>query len=72
MTTSQTPRCQTCWHWEPEAEYGGGYCKSPGLTEDVGGMRGADALVYSFFEGGLFWTGPMFGCVHHELKAVKE
>lgn len=69
--------CKTCKHWTPyttkypnggapEDERSGGLCGSEKLTEDYGLGHGADMLVYPFMEGGDFWTGPQFGCVHHE------
>lgn len=27
-----------------------------------------DALIYEYSEGGRFWVGPNFGCVHWEGK----
>ncbi len=27
-----------------------------------------DHLIYSYYEGGSFWVGQSFGCVHHEEK----
>jgi hypothetical protein len=66
-------RCKTCERWEPcaidpcnEDTRAGGICRSDKLTEDWGQRRGADMLVYAYSEGGSFWTGPDFGCVHHE------
>jgi hypothetical protein len=44
----------------------GGICRSDKLIEDWGQGHGADMLVYPYSEGGSFWTGPDFGCVHHE------
>lgn len=72
-------RCRTCKHWVPyltefpnlsfnETDVqNGGYChNSAKLTEDHGQGHGADMLVYAYDESGRFWTGPEFGCVHHE------
>lgn len=61
--------CKTCKHWAPCAPTAhdaipGGHCSSPKLMEDCG-VHPNDALVYSYAEGGAFWTGPEFGCVHH-------
>ena len=63
--------CKTCKHWtlvqekfKSLDENAGGICGSLKLTEDLG-RHGADMLVYSYPEGGEFWTGPDFGCVHH-------
>ena len=73
--------CKTCKHWTrvqekyPDAfksldENAGGICGSEKLTEDWG-EHGADMLVYSYPEGGEFWTGLDFGCVHHEASDPK-
>jgi hypothetical protein len=32
----------------------------------------ADTLVYPYAEGGLFRTGPAFGCVHHAAVIEKN
>ena len=70
-------RCKTCEHWAPcssdtsfanrkNDEKAGGICRSDKITEDHWGRHGSDWLVYPYQEGGYFWTGPDFGCVHHE------
>jgi hypothetical protein len=28
-------------------------------------------LIYEYSEGGVFWTGPDFGCVHHQSAAAE-
>ena len=79
MDSQSTGRCKTCAKWEHDAEFytlrhdgrvkiAGGICISEKLTEDYsdGQERGCDELVYPYNEGGHFWTGPEFGCVHHE------
>jgi hypothetical protein len=48
----------------------GGICRSEKLTENWGQEHGADMLLYEYDEGGGFWTGPDFGCVHHEQAAI--
>jgi hypothetical protein len=70
-------RCKTCKHWVPyetdrqsgsarDNERAGGFCHSDKLTEDFG-THDLDMLVYPYNEGcDAFWTGPEFGCVHHE------
>jgi len=71
--------CKTCKHWKPCVIYdrfanwntkedgrAGGTCKSDKLIEDGGRGHDADMLVYAYNEGGSFWTGPDFGCVHHQ------
>ena len=69
--------CKTCKHWTPYAvaypggwhmdpeQRAGGYCKTDKITEYWYGSYKPDQLVYSYMEGGTFWTGPNFGCIHH-------
>lgn len=47
-----------------------GYCQSPYLQEDFScdGSDDNDKLIYSYTEGGSFWVGPNFGCVHHAIS----
>ena len=68
-------RCKTCKHWAPCAssiahwgndKKAGGICSSDKIVEDYGQGHGADMMVYPYAEGGEFWTGPDFGCVHHQ------
>ena len=68
--------CKTCKHWqaEPEGEQAprheldsvvsGGFCLSEFINEEH--SYSARSLVYSYSEGGRFWTGPEFGCINHE------
>jgi hypothetical protein len=49
----------------------GGICGNENLTEDYG-VHGDDMLVYPYTEGGEFWTGPKFGCVHFESRRGEE
>ena len=65
-------RCKTCkwWesvnkvrHWYSEDMCMGGWCKCGKLVEES--PHEIDSLVYSYNEGGSFWAGPEFGCVHH-------
>ena len=63
--------CKTCLFWSKDVtkadwKISGGICTSEKLTEDFG--YEADNLVYSYNEGGSFWTGPEFGCVHHKTR----
>lgn len=69
--------CKTCKLWEkcgpksyPTRQGVGGYCTSPKLVEGVG-LYERDTLEYSYNEGGSFWTGPDFGCVHHMQGETK-
>mgnify|MGYP001611991145 FL=1 len=64
--------CKTCQLWRPvvgefynKEASNGGICKSGKITEEIGGYA-PDRLVYPYDEGGYFWTGPDFGCVHHK------
>jgi hypothetical protein len=72
--------CKTCAHWKlyehayPNAprsyadrvEFSGGLCTNPKLREGQGKEDyEPDSLTYPYLEGGHFWTGPDFGCVHH-------
>ena len=67
-------RCKTCKHWAPCASVAhwendkkaGGICSSDKIVEDRWQGHGADMMVYSYCEDGEFWTGPDFGCVHHQ------
>lgn len=64
------PRCASCLHWSPVQHPAdpemlvGGWCTSDKLGESDS-EHSPDALRYGFSEGGGFWTGPEFGCVHH-------
>lgn len=67
--------CKTCVHWvqneDAKHEFAdGGYCGHGKVGEDYYSEEAyqPDALVYSYLEGGRFWTGPEFGCVHHKGK----
>lgn len=53
--------CGTCAH-----RVVSGLCSHPKLQESYGppSKEDDDALVYSYQEGGTFWVGPNFGCVH--------
>lgn len=72
--------CKTCKHWNTykdefprslreDGHASGGICKSDKLTEEYSFRYYTnDRLVYPYSEGGYFWTGHNFGCVHHEEK----
>lgn len=68
--------CKTCkWHNDDidfrVAEHGGGVCTCPKLCEEYRVEDYAsDQLVYSYSEGGSFWTGNDFGCVHY--RGIKD
>jgi len=59
------PRCGTCKHRSDS-----GLCTSGKMVEygDSDGCCTDDMLVYPYNEGGSFWVGPYFGCVHHVPK----
>ena len=65
--------CKTCKHWDKETharspvEKTGGTCSSGRIMEcsDLGAHE-PDTITYSYDEGGWFWAGPEFGCVHHK------
>ena len=60
-------RCKTCKYRDEE-----GVCTSVKITElytwdsSVTDEQKKDMLIYSYEEGGYFWVGEEFGCVHHE------
>ena len=69
--------CEMCSNWvkcsDTERAYSfasaimeGGICTSKKFGEDYD--YALDMLVYSYDEGGRFWTGPKFGCVHWASK----
>lgn len=67
------PTCKTCAHWTDKPPYGTRYdlhvrqCTSEKLREGYD-PDAPDVLSYSYNEGGAFYTGPAFGCVHHLEK----
>lgn len=76
--------CKTCIHWTPvpvkypnmanrkDKYLQGGICESENLMEAWGDSSyDKISLIYPYAEGGEFWTGPDFGCVHHKEKANK-
>ena len=72
--TNGLPRCKSCRYWIPEVlrrPHFGGLCDNPKIHEG-GCDYGMDALVYPYAEGGTFWTGPEFGCVHHSIPIHKD
>ncbi len=56
-------RCATC-----RSRNSKGICTNPKLREPTGKTAEVDELVYSYDEGGTFYVGPEFGCVHHAPK----
>lgn len=61
-------RCGTCSHRNSE-----GHCKNPNLAEvydNYDHSNQNNMLIYPYQEGGHFWVGENFGCVHHEIKQI--
>jgi hypothetical protein len=50
-----------------------GYCQSDKLSEDRGQSdeKKDDMLIYDYTEGGGFWVGARFGCVHYATKKME-
>ena len=82
-TTRFMELCKTCIFWKPfsdaypseakefssHKQRAGGICQSKKWVEkDYGDVYEADMMVYPYAEGGHFWTGAEFGCVHHEKR----
>lgn len=66
--------CKTCKFWETERTparsgmpKGAGQCCCEKIRDTNDDMV-ADELVYQYYESGRFWSGPDFGCVHHQKK----
>lgn len=67
--------CRTCKFWEIEETLtrtyilsGAGECCCQKIRDTDGDVL-ADELVHeSYGMGRRFWTGPDFGCVHHQNK----
>jgi len=51
-----------------------GYCQSDKIDEDYGLSveEKADMLLYDYMEGGAFWVGEDFGCVHFESNSLRS
>lgn len=77
--------CKTCKWWLAVLEKypsihlntnksAGGYCQSPKFVEGTyfSSAYAHDSLTYSYYEGGQFWTGPDFGCIHHTEESDNE
>jgi hypothetical protein len=69
--------CRTCKHALPECKdvhcpIGYYECTSEKIRESGYPTETTeDSLVYSYDEGGAFYVGARFGCVHHEEKTAK-
>ena len=65
---SNMPRCGTC-KFRNELKV----CTNDNLTEGYFRLDDIDdMLVYSYQEGGCFYVGENFGCVHHEEKQANN
>lgn len=67
--------CKTCKHWEfPPDHVGkdgvGGACTSGKFIDGSypSKITPQDGIVFRDYEGygAVLWTGPDFGCIHHE------
>jgi hypothetical protein len=66
--------CKTCVHWK-EVVWPSEVlheCKSEKIAEDCGqkSPESDDMLIYSYYEGGGFYPGPDFGCIHHKTVSL--
>jgi hypothetical protein len=72
-------QCRTCKYWlkyttlypnsnDAESKKAGGFCQSENITEFYDDEYKPNTLVYTYSEGGSFWTGSEFGCVHHKAR----
>ena len=60
--------CKTC-AWRDAS----GHCLNEDkIMEGGGNEKPDDSLVYSYYEGGGFWVGERFGCVHHKPNVNTE
>lgn len=70
ISKNQINTCKTCVHWTDIAPYDQPerfmvrMCECPKFQEDFYSHE-EDSLCYSYLEGGKFYTGPKFGCIHH-------
>lgn len=57
--------CKTCSFRQKD-----GYCSNEKLMENWGQSdeQKIDMLLYTHSEGGGFWVGPNFGCIHYSDK----
>ena len=61
--------CGTCKHRDAD-----GHCQNDKLAENWWHEEDgkADMLIYDYIEGGGFWVGELFGCVHHTPRAGRD
>lgn len=68
--------CKTCAYWSDQAPFGQPnrfvhrMCECHKLDEDVYEDSPTDTLRYSYREGGCFYSGPDFGCIHWVTREV--
>jgi hypothetical protein len=57
-------KCETCKFRDND-----GRCTNEKLAESWSQSieEKQDMLIYDYSEGGGFWVGPKFGCVHHKI-----
>jgi hypothetical protein len=63
--------CKTCLFWmaKDRTRCNLRICACPKITGDyLYASDHDDVLTYQYDEGGDFFTGPDFGCVHHADK----
>ena len=63
--------CKDCEYWKT-LNGNKKYCKSPKFTDDFYPEIADDMLAYEYSEGGLFFTGQLFGCLHFKKKDEAE
>lgn len=66
--------CRTCIHWV-EAEHaraGDHECDNREKIHEEEELGSTDHLAYSYYEGGSFFPGPDFGCVHHKEREPSD
>ena len=63
--------CKTCKHWTKRTgkneRVERGQCENEKLDDNFGELS-SDGLSYEYYESGGIFTGPNFGCVHHEAQ----
>jgi len=44
-----------------------GFCENPNFSDDFTEKKD-NMLIYTIYEGGAFWVGKDFGCIHFTDK----
>ena len=59
--------CETCKYRDER-----GRCTNKKLDDDFfySDEEAIDMLLYGYMEGGGFWVGKKFGCVHYEIGEI--